>query len=113
MSNANEEKIYAPVSAKQIKFQSTGNTILKLGINVEKFVAFLKQHQNEKGFVNLGISERKSVGQYGDTHSVWLDTWKPEAQAQNQARPAAKAAAKPVAKPVAGDEPPESDDVPF
>ena len=100
MSNQNEQKTYCNgVSAKQITFQS-GKTILKLGVNVDKMIAFLQQHRNAKGFVNLGISERKEVGQYGDTHTVWLDTWSPESAKQSN--------------PVTPRSPQEkSDDVPF
>lgn len=72
-----EKKIYAPVSAKLNTFAS-GHSILKIGINVEKFKAFLEQHKNERGYVNLGISERRSESSYGETHTVWLDTWKPD-----------------------------------
>ena len=72
----NEEKIYAPINAKQVEFKS-GKSILKLGINVDSLIVFLKDHRNEKGYVNLGISERKAVGKHGETHTVWLDTWKP------------------------------------
>lgn len=39
---------------------------LNLGLHVET----LAQYANEKGFVNLNITERKEVGQYGDTHNV-------------------------------------------
>ena len=46
-------------------------------MNVEKFIAFLNQHKNAKGYVNLGISERREVSQYGETHTAWLDTWQP------------------------------------
>jgi len=53
-------------------------TLLKLGINVDKFVSEMEKHKNEKGYVNLNVNKRKEVGQYGDTHSVSLDTWKPE-----------------------------------
>jgi len=88
MSNQNEQKTYCNgVSAKQITFQSSGKTILKLGVNVDKMIAFLQQHRNAKGFVNLGISERKEVGQYGDTHTVWLDTWQPDAAKQSKPAP--------------------------
>ena len=77
MSEQKEQKTYAPVSAKQITFQS-GKSILKLGINAEKFKAFLDTHKNAKGYVNLGISERKEVSRYGETHTIWLDTWQPD-----------------------------------
>lgn len=76
-------KVYAPASAKQITFQASGKTILKLGVNVEKFKAWLDQHVNKKGYVNLGVSARKETSQYGETHTVWLDTWVPNGNAPN------------------------------
>ena len=104
MSQNQEQKTYAPISAKQVTFQS-GKSILKIGINVEKFTAWLKQHANTKGYVNLGVSERKEVSQYGETHTAWLDTWQPDAS-KAQARQPAPTAVNPST-------PPQSDDVPF
>ena len=79
--NQETEKVYAPVSAKQVTFQSTGRSILKLGINVAKFTAWLEQHKNAKGYVNLCISERRSTGTYGETHAVFLDLFNPSKDA--------------------------------
>lgn len=45
-----------------------------ISINVEK----LQQYANEKGYVNLTLSKRKEIGQYGDTHYFTLNEWKPE-----------------------------------
>ena len=81
---ADQPKTYAVgISAKQKTF-SSGTSIIKLGVNVKKFVAFLNEHVNEAGYVNLGVSERREVGQYGETHSVWLDTWKPDGEKPKQ-----------------------------
>lgn len=75
--NQTEQKTYVPKSsAKLVKFQS-GKSIIKLGFHAETMAAFLREHANAKGYVNLGISERRSVGERGDTHCVWLDTWQP------------------------------------
>jgi len=106
------EKVYAPVSAKQITFQSTGRSILKLGINVAKFTAWLEQHKNAKGYVNLCISERRSTGTYGKTHAVFLDTFTPKNQ-DGSAQP--RTAAKSATPQPAPSNPPqdESDTVPF
>ena len=49
-----------------------------ISINVEK----LKQYANEKGYVNMTLSKRKEIGQYGDTHYFTLNEWKPEGNAQ-------------------------------
>jgi len=108
-----DQKTYAPVSAKQITFQS-GKTIIKLGVPVEKFIAFLQEHQNSKGYVNLGISPRKETGKYGETHTVWLDTWQPgekPAQSQGQAQDAPPRTT--TTPPAAPKSPIAEDDVPF
>ena len=74
---ADAAKVYINgVSAKQVTFES-GKSILKLNIHVGKLIEQLQQHVNEKGYVNLGVSERKEKGRFGETHTVWLDTWKP------------------------------------
>lgn len=104
---SDEQKIYVPkVSAKQITFQASGKTIIKLGIHADTLIEFLKKHKNEKGYVNVGISERKQPGQYGDTHSVWLDTWKP-GERSGQAK-AVQQPLQPASTPRA-----TNDDVPF
>jgi hypothetical protein len=33
---------------------------------------------NDKRYLNLNISEKREVDQYGYTHSVAVDTWKPD-----------------------------------
>ena len=44
----------------------------------------LKEHVNEKGYINMTISKRKEVGQYWDTHYATLNTWvKPEEKKEN------------------------------
>jgi hypothetical protein len=84
---AGEVKTYINgVSAKQVTFES-GKSILKLNINVAKLIEQLQQHANEKGYVNLGVSERKEKGRFGETHTVWLDTWKPTPRADAPAPP--------------------------
>lgn len=45
-----------------------------LSFNLEK----LSQYANEKGYVNVTMSKRKEVGQYGDTHYMTLNDWKPK-----------------------------------
>lgn len=78
MSNDNPQpKIYVPkTSAKEITFQD-GGSIIKLGIHAETVAAFLLEHKNEKGYVNINICKRKAASQFGDTHYAVLDTWKP------------------------------------
>ena len=52
-----------------------------ISINVEK----LQQYANEKGYVNMTMSKRREVGQYGDTHYFVLNEYNPEAQQNNSA----------------------------
>jgi hypothetical protein len=68
-----EQKTYVG-SAKVIKTQF--GEIMKVSFSrsdIEKLTANL----NEKGWINLNISERREADKYGNTHSVVIDNWKP------------------------------------
>jgi len=54
-----------------------------ISINVEK----LQQYANEKGYVNMTMSKRREIGQYGDTHYFTLNEYNPEAQQNNNSTP--------------------------
>ena len=56
-----------------------------VSINVEK----IGQYANEKGYVNMVMSKRREVGQYGDTHYFTLNEYNREAN-QNSNTPAKK-----------------------
>ncbi len=58
-------------SCKAVKGQF--GEFFNISLNLEK----LAQYQNEKGYVNLTMSKRQEVGQYGETHSFKLNDWKP------------------------------------
>ncbi len=45
-----------------------------ISFNIEK----LSEYANEKGYVNLTMSKRREVGQYGDTHYFTLNEYNPE-----------------------------------
>lgn len=99
-----QDKVYANgVFVREHTF-SSGKTILKVGIDVRKFVEFLNQHIDERGFVNIGISQRQKPSDKGITHTVWLDTWKPDQQ--RAARPAQRQEYPPIEKS-------KGDDIPF
>ena len=70
------EKVYLKCSAKKKNFDN-GGSILNIGIKAESLTAFIAEHTNERGYLNLTVQERREVGQYGDTHSVSLDPWDP------------------------------------
>jgi hypothetical protein len=52
--------------------------------NISVNVETLKQYANEKGYVNLTMSKRREVWQYGDTHYFTLNEWTPEGGATTQ-----------------------------
>lgn len=44
----------------------------------------LAQYANEKGYINMTMSKRKEVGQYGDTHSLTLNEYKPKQEVKQE-----------------------------
>ncbi len=105
------ETIYVPNSSAKEVITSFGQ-IINLSFKAEALGAFVKQHKNEKGYINLQVVPRRETSQHGDTHSVKLNNWKPD---QASATATAKPTAKPSAKPKAPDGPSadDSDDIPF
>jgi len=105
------ETIYVPGSSAK-KRDTTFGEVIKLSFKAEQLGAFVREHKNEKGYINLEIVPRKSESQFGDTHSVKLDSWKP-AEGGAAAKPAAtsKPAQKP--KPAPKADPLATDDIPF
>ena len=71
------DRVFLKCSAKAKTF-SNGGTVINLGVKVEDLAEFCRKHKNERGYVNLIVAERREVGQYGDTHSVYLDTYQPK-----------------------------------
>lgn len=74
------DRIWLKCIAKQKQF-SNGGSVINVSIKREDLAEFVRQHTNERGYINLVIGERREVGQYGDTHSVWLDTYEPKRNA--------------------------------
>jgi len=54
-----------------------------ISVNIEK----LQQYANEKGYVNMTMSKRREVGQYGDTHYFTLNEYNPENSQNNNSAP--------------------------
>ena len=75
------DRVFLKCSAKAKTF-SNGGSVINLGIKREDLAEFVRKHTNERGYVNLVIAERREVGQYGDTHSVYLDTYEPKRDEQ-------------------------------
>lgn len=80
------EKTFLKCSAKEKEFRD-GGSLIRLGVKAQDLIAFAKLHANERGYLNLVISKRRSVGQYGDTHSVALDTYEPKAKTDDDSAP--------------------------
>jgi hypothetical protein len=82
-----------------------GQYSIKVSVNVEKFIEELKANQNEKGYVNLELKERKEADKFGNNVYAVLDTWKPT-QSNAPAQSPAQATSTSL-------EPAFSDDLPF
>jgi len=74
------ENIYLKCRAREKVFDS-GGRVLNISVKAEELVAFATAHANNRGYLNLVISSRRETGQYGDTHSVKLDTFVPKTNA--------------------------------
>lgn len=47
-------------------------------------LAVMENHLNEKGYVNINCNKRKTDSEWGHTHSMHIDTWKPDPQKVTQ-----------------------------
>jgi len=67
-------------NAKEVNFQD-GGSLIRISFNrddLQRMMGLL----NEAGYINLKCQKRLTPSQYGHTHSVVLDTWKPSGSAQ-------------------------------
>ena len=76
-----EQKVYIG-NGKQIDTQY--GKLLKLSFSRADLVV-MNNHLNEKGYVNINCNERKSVSEWGHTHSMQIDDWQPNQQGQGSA----------------------------
>lgn len=87
--------IYVPkAKCKRIDMTGANGTWSKvrIGLHAETLIAFVKQHANAAGYINFELKEKREPDQYGNTHSLSLDTWQPKAAGERTAtQPAAKA----------------------
>lgn len=142
MNQTAEKKIYAPGNGKLWSNNAEAirtivdtcrnapqgeKVIFKLGFYADEFIEFIKEHKNEKGFININMTARREDGKFGDQFTLWLDTWKPRQDGAQQLRQSAPARApgpyvperptnystRPAAPKKSEANPPEEDDVPF
>lgn len=79
-----KKKVYASglydPQAKTFERNGEQTSLIKLVFNVDKFVAFLQEHKDEKGLVKVDCWQKDEVGQFGGTHNAVLNDWKPNQQ---------------------------------
>ena len=95
-----KKKNYVKGSTKEVTF-SNGGTTVHLDIKVEGAVITTngKLLPNEAGYVKLSLSKLPAPDQYGNTHTLYENDWKPspkavEAKAGQEAKPFPKAQPK-------------------
>jgi|APSaa5957512493_1039668.scaffolds.fasta_scaffold58094_2 hypothetical protein len=76
-----EEKNYINGMIIKEKSFDNGGSQLKVSVKVDEFIEELKAI-NDKGWVNLIVSERKVPSDKGVTHYAYEDPWKPKADYQ-------------------------------
>jgi len=53
--------------------------LLKISFNAQD-LQIMQSMLNEKGWINLNCNRRQQPSQYGQTHSIVIDEWKPQKQ---------------------------------
>jgi len=58
--------------------------IIKLSFSRDDLAVMLN-HVNERGYVNLDLMGRKTISEWGHTHSISIDDWNSDQKPQDQA----------------------------
>ncbi len=80
---ANEEKIYVGSGKKSSQFDQVTIDVCLTKIPKE----FITEDKNGNKYIKLKVSAKREIDQYGKSHAVTVDTWKPEPRSQNQNQP--------------------------
>jgi len=75
MSNQST-KTYVGKGKKHESFDLTNISIEKTQVE-----QFWKSHKNGKSYLNLTVGGLRQTDQFGNTHSVWVDDYKPKVSA--------------------------------
>ncbi len=75
-------KIYTRGSAKEHVFDN-GSSLVNFSLNIEN----LKEKANEDGWIQLVMTARQEVDQYGNTHLVYFNDFKPKPQEDKAQEP--------------------------
>jgi len=74
-----EPKIYVG-NGKEKKFDG-GGSIISVTLDLDSLIREYNNHgyttNNGSRSIRIDVSTRRTVGEYGDTHSVTLNTWHP------------------------------------
>lgn len=106
-------KKYVPKCSCKSHTFADGGTILKLSFKVEELAAFVRENKNERGYINLIVAERREPGRYGDTHTVYLDEWKPKTEGRPSSGGGARRWQRPNPAPAPAPESEDEPDIPF
>ena len=73
------DKIYCGnAKEKQVKLANGDSfEVLNMTIHTDKIKEHIEEF-NGTNFVKIKVTKRREADQYGNTHSVEVDTWKPE-----------------------------------
>lgn len=77
------DKNYIKGSAKEIAFDN-GGRLLNMSLLKEDLVNL---PANDKGYVQITAAEKRETDQYGNTHSVYEDTYVPKEKKQGKPSP--------------------------
>ena len=118
-TSPNKTNIYVPGSSVKQRETSFG-TCFKISFKAEALKAFIAEHTNANGYINLDMVPRREPSEYGDTHSLKLDSWTPT-KPGSTTPPKAAAKAKTAPRQPAADVDPlaantpaaPDDDIPF
>jgi hypothetical protein len=80
----NSTKNYISGSAKKVTF-ADGGEIINLDLKLSDLAAL---PANERGYIKITISERKTVDEYGNTHSIYENAYVPKAKGTAASAPA-------------------------
>jgi len=80
------DKIYCG-SGKERRFRD-GGFIIGVTLDIETLQKSFREHgfitAQGKKKIKINVSARREIDQYGNTHYVTIDTWKPDTGAQQQ-----------------------------
>ena len=67
-------------NAKIVTFND-GSTLMRVSVSLDRIPAEHITTKDGKRYVNITVQELREPDQYGNTHSVKVDTWKPKPRA--------------------------------